>query len=406
MKEEVLHYVWQHQSFDRAGLQTVQQKPIIIRSVGTLNSNAGPDFAQARLLIGDLEWCGSVEIHIRSSDWDRHGHQNDSAYNRVVLHVVWQHDQEVFRLDGTPIPTLELKQRVDHSVLLRSQSLLDSQQPFISCALQVSRVAEITKISQIERVAAQRLERKANEILNQLEANGGNWEETSYQWLLKGFGFKTNQEAMQQLALALPLRWVKKWYENQLQLQTVFLQQAGLSKYASQNWITQPPELTQNRMSTSAWRYSRMRPANMPHVRIKQVTQLLGKWEANLSWLVQMLSVDEYLRKFSLLEGNVQPIGKGSIAVLLINTVVPLLSAYGMYYRDAQYQQHAWECLRQLPAEKNQITKKYAQLGFPQESALDSQGLIELHQHFCSKKQCLKCSIGSEVMKKHHLFVS
>jgi hypothetical protein len=358
-------------------------------------------------MIGNLEWCGSVEIHVRSSDWNRHGHQNDPAYNRVILHVVWQKDQEVFRADGTPVPTLELKSRVDHSILFRSQSLLDSQQPFIPCASQASRVAEITKIAQIERATAQRLERKANEILQQLATNQGDWDETSYQWLLRGFGFKTNQDAMQQLAQSIPLRWVRKLNNDQIQLQEVFLHQAGLARYANTTYeIIRPPEVVQRQLSSSIWRYSRMRPANFPHSRVKQVVQLLSQWQGDLTWLFQLQSVDNYQEKFSLTGADGQSIGKSSVESLIINTVVPLLTAYGMFHREDHYQQHAWDCLRQLAAERNQLIRKYAMLNFPMESALDTQGLIELHQSFCTKKQCLKCSIGSEVMKKHHLFVS
>ena len=408
MKEEVLHYLWQHQSFDRVSLQTVQSEQLLIRSAGALNSNAGPDFAQARLLISDLEWCGSVEIHIKSSDWNRHRHQYDPAYNRVVLHVVWQHDREVFRADGTIVPTLELQKRVDHPVLFRIQSLLDSQQPFIPCAQQASRIAEITKVSQIERAAAQRLERKAKEIISQLELNNGDWDETAYQWLLRGFGFKTNQGTMQQLAQSIPLRWVRKWSNDQIQLQNVFLHQAGLDQYinVALKDVSRPPELVRRQLNSSAWRYSRMRPANFPHVRIKQVVQLLSRWQANLTWLFEFQSVEIYREKFSLIDTDKLSIGKASVESLIINTVVPLITAYGIFHREERYQQHAWECLKQLPAERNQLTRKYAKLSFPMESALDTQGLIELHHSFCTKKQCLKCSIGSEVMKKHHLFVS
>lgn len=409
MKEEILHYVWQQQAFSHPQLQTTAGQSLRIRSVGILNVHAGPDFSLAHLNIDDIAWHGSVEIHIKASDWNRHGHQHDPAYNSVVLHVVWQYDQDVYREDGTLIPTLELKAITESSILFKAQSLLNSRHSFIPCAQQISRVPIITKIAQIERAAAQRLERKANEIVEQVEKNLGDWEETAYQWLLKGFGFKVNQEGMFQLAQALPLRWVKKWNQDTVRLEHALLKQADLTKYFTEDkskYLANPPELTEKQFTASVWRYSRMRPTNFPHIRIKQVAQLLGQWRGDVGWLVQILPLEEYTDKLHLRGENNKAIGKKSVETLIINTLLPLLTAYGMFHHNNQYEQHAWQCLRRLSAENNRITRSYVGLEFPNESALDTQGMLELYHSFCTPKQCLKCSIGAAVMKKHHLFVS
>ncbi|MEQ9439159.1 MAG: DUF2851 family protein [Cyclobacteriaceae bacterium] len=411
MREEILHYLWQHQAFDHTNLQTVRGEQIQIYSAGTLNTHSGPDFALARIHIDPLEWCGSVEIHIKSSDWNHHHHQGDPAYDRVVLHVVWQYDREIYRADGTVVPTLELKNRVDPSMLLKIEGLLNSCQPSIACAPQVKQVPSLIKTSQLERAAAQRLERKAQEILLLAEANQGDWEETAYQWLLKCFGFQVNGDAMLQLARALPLRWIKKYQTDNKKLLQLFLHQAGLSDKVDQAgnfFVAIPEDLKAGQLNTSAWRYSRMRPANFPDVRITQVAQLLCQWGGAVNWLFQPGALSEIMENFRITDHDLskKAIGKKSIENLMINGLAPLLTAYGLFHRDDTYKEHAWSLLEALPSEDNRVVRTFVELTFPNESALDTQGMIEQYQRFCQEKKCLTCSIGSAVMKTHHLFVS
>ncbi|MGB3588535.1 MAG: DUF2851 family protein [Tunicatimonas sp.] len=404
MKEVVLYYLWQQQAFNRESLQTINGQAVVVQSAGILNANAGPDFSVARLYIDNLEWHGSVEIHVKASDWKRHQHHRDSAYERVILHVVWEHDQDVYRSDGTMVPTLELKSRVNSSILFRIQSLLESKQPSIPCAHLVSQVPDVVKIAQIERMAIQRMKRKADEILELLKHNKGNWQETAYQCLLRSFGFKTNQAGMEQLAQALPLRWVRKWCDDSDQLTNIFLHQAALSQYlVNEKPLLIPPELENRRLNPSVWRYSRIRPTNFPHVRIKQLAILLKQWQADLSWLLQIQPIEHYIKQLCAEATN---LGAHSINTIIINTIVPLLTAYGVYHRDNSYQQHACLCLKEIKAENNKVIRKYNDLTFPNSSALDTQGILELYQNYCTKKQCLSCSIGSAVLKKQPLFVS
>ncbi len=404
MKEIVLYYLWQQQAFNRENLQTIDGQTVVVQSGGILNTNAGPDFSVARLYIDNLEWHGSVEIHVKASDWRRHRHHQDSAYERVILHVVWEHDQDVYRSDGTMVPTLELKSRVNSSILFRIQSLLENVQPSIPCANLVNQVPEIVKIAQVERVAIQRMERKANEILELLKSKKGDWQGTAYHCLLRSFGFKTNQAGMEQLTQALPLRWVRKWYGNSDQLTDIFLHQAALSQYsANEKMLVIPPELENKQLNPSVWRYSRIRPTSFPHVRIKQLAILLKQWQADLSWLLQIQPVEYYMQQFCTEATN---LGARSIDTIIINTVVPLLTAHGLFHRDDTYQQHAWLCLKEIKAEDNKVIRKYAGLNFPGSSALDTQGTLELYQNYCTKKQCLSCSIGTAVLKKQPLFVS
>ncbi|MEO0331419.1 MAG: DUF2851 family protein [Bacteroidota bacterium] len=407
MKEAVLHYLWQQQAFNREALYTTDGRSITVQSAGLLNTNAGPDFAIARLQIAELAWSGSVEIHVKASDWQRHGHQHDPAYNRVILHVVWENDRDAFRADGTIVPTLELKSRISPSVISRIRSLLRDQ-AFIPCEHLVHQVPEIIKMAQVERVAIQRLERKASEVLKTLEHQQGDWSATVYQYLLKGFGFKINQEGMQQLAQAFPLRWVRKYAHRAPDLTYTLLHQAGLSEYAAhQPSAIIPPEMSDRQINPSVWKYSRTRPTNFPHVRIQQLAYLLHQWRADITWLLQIHPVTFYRDQFNLKNtSSVTPIGGGSIDTLIINTVATLLTAYGLFHHNDSYHQYAWQCLRELKAENNTVTRKYVALGFPNESALDTQGMLELNQTYCTKKQCLSCGIGVAVLKKEPLFVS
>ncbi len=408
VKEAVLHYLWQQQTFNREALQTTSGQSITVQSVGLLNTNAGPDFAMARLQIGELDWSGSVEIHVKASDWQRHGHQHDPAYDRVILHVVWENDQDVFRADDTLVPTMELKSRVSSAVISQICSLLERDQTFIPCEHLVHHVPEIIKMAQVERVAIQRLERRANEVLKTLEYQQGDWSGTVYQWLLKGFGFKINQEGMQQLAQAFPLRWVRKYAHHTPSLTYALLHQAGLSKYAdSQPSIIIPTEVSDRQINSSVWKYSRTRPTNFPHVRIQQLAYLLHQWSADITWLLRIHPIAFYRNQFNLKNtSSVTPIGVGSIDTLIINTVATLLTAHGLFHHNDSYHQHAWQCLRELKAENNASTRKYVALGFPNESALDTQGMLELNQTYCTKKQCLSCGIGVAILKKEPLFVS
>lgn len=408
MKEAVLYYLWQQQAFNRNALQTTDGQPLAIQSVGILNTNAGPDFAMARLYIDNLEWYGSVEMHITASEWRRHRHHQDPAYERVILHVVWEYDQDVYRSDGTQVPTLELKSRVDSPALFRIRSLLDREHSSIPCAHLVHQLPEIIKIAQIERAALQRMERKASEVLKLLKHKKGDWQETAYHCLLRSFGFKTNQNGMELLAQALPLRWVRKWQSNPDQLTNILLSQAGLSRYLeSEALLPISSELKKKQLNPSVWRYSRVRPANFPHNRIKQLATCLAQWQADLNWLLTIHPLEYYVQQFQAEAiPGVTNLSTGSINTIIINTVVPLLTAHGIFHRNNAYQQHAWSCLGKIGAEDNKITRKYTKLSFPNSSAVDTQGTLELNQKYCTKKRCLSCSIGAAILKKQPMFVS
>ena len=191
-KEDFLQYIWQYQFFNKTNLLSSTGDRIEILSPGFLNSHSGPDFYTARITIQQIEWHGTVEIHYKTSDWIKHNHTSDKAYNNVVLHVVWEQDVEALRQDGTKIPTLELKNRIDNSLIAKYKNLISNENP-IPCANLISTIDPVYITSMLEKTILERIEIKAKEILAILEKNNTNWEETIYQWMGKCFGFKTSQ---------------------------------------------------------------------------------------------------------------------------------------------------------------------------------------------------------------------
>jgi hypothetical protein len=273
MKEEFLHYIWQHQYFDKTNLLTIEGEPVQVLRVGMYNTDAGPDFKEAIIKIGEVEWSGSVEIHLRGSDWRRHQHQLDFKYNQVVLHVVWEADEAVRRTDGTFIPTLELKGRVNTSLLYTYEQL--RRAPYaIPCAGFWPRVPDITKTMMLGRALTERLELKGEEVLQVYRQLGNDWEATAFQVLCKGFGFKINQEPFERLARALPMQVVRKHQHDLFQLEALLFGQAGfltepVDEYSTvlakeHAYLSRKYSLQELTMPRHHWNFLRYAPRQFP----------------------------------------------------------------------------------------------------------------------------------------------
>ncbi|HEV8513257.1 MAG TPA: DUF2851 family protein [Cyclobacteriaceae bacterium] len=423
MNESFLHYLWQFQYFDKKDLCSADGEPISILKAGQLNSNSGPDFSDAKIRINGMEWAGTVEIHVKSSDWQAHQHQTDMAYENVVLHVVWENDRPIFRKDNTPIPTLELKDRVEPSLIKEYKKLINSS-GVIACEKSFAQVDDLVKLSMLERALMQRLEDKANRVKELLNLNHGDWEETCYQLLAKNFGFKVNSDPFYQLARSLPYKIIQK-QNSQLQVEALLFGQAGMletktkdeyitSIFQEYKLLSQKYKLSESRLNTAQWRFLRLRPANFPTVRLAQFASLLCTSKNIFSQLIsatsfssvqKLLSVDQssywinHYRFGKKAKGSVPSMGESSIQNIIINTVAPLLVAYGKYKDEQLYIDKAVELLQQLPAEQNKITRTWDSLGLKIKTAFDSQSLIELYNNFCQKRQCLNCSVGVSILK-------
>jgi len=428
MREDFLHYVWQHQYFDKVDLRTAAGEEIQVLKPGHRNADAGPDFLNARLRLGEVEWNGAVEIHLRASDWLRHHHQTDPKYDQVVLHVVGSHDADVARTNGSLIPALALQTRLSPGLLARYQALVEAPATApLPCAPLLNLVPEITKTMMAERALLERVERKADAIMELHQHLGQDWEATAYHALMAAFGFQKNSEPLARLAKALPLAVLRRHRHDQRQLEALLFGQAGFlaenDETATDSYIQdlrQEHDFLRHKYSLGAaalavhdWNYLRLRPANFPPVRLGQLAGLLHARPALFDALLTAQSVaalteffqapvPEYWRTHFRpgRPGKVPGLGKTSINLLITNVVVPLRVAYARYVGQPAVVESSVALLGELPAEHNQFTDVYEALGFTHRTAADSQGLLALHKTYCTPRRCLHCAIGSRLVQQ------
>lgn len=423
MQESLIHYIWSLQYFDKTSLLTTRGEPLVLFHPGMLNTNAGPDFSNARLSVGDIKWVGNVEIHVYASGWFEHHHDLDPAYDSVILHVVWQEDKEVLRRDGTPMPTFELRGRV-HEGLIKNYRQLVTSAFSIPCRRSFPEVEILVRHSMINKALVHRLERKAEDAQQLLSSNSNSWEETAYQLLARAFGFKINTEPFLQLAKAVPLKLIQRQSHIE-QVEALFFGQAGflegrkgdsyyLKLQEEYRLLARKFSLTESMMSRSQWHFLRLRPSNFPSLRIAQLSAVTH-FRKNLfsgfldcktvSDLIELLLVStspywqehyQFSRKSA---DRVHELGRGSVEIIIINTVIPLLVAYGKRMDDQGCIDRALFFLEQLPPEANAIIRRWSDLGMPARNSFDAQGLIELFNTFCQRKGCLQCTIGTALIR-------
>lgn len=417
MKEELLYHLWRYKRFNMNGLSTTCGQPILLINAGTLNHHSGPDFSNARLRIDRLHWAGNVEIHVKSSDWFKHNHQVDKAYSNIILHVVWEDDCQFF--EKTSIPTLELKNRVSRLVLEKYSALQNIQE--VPCAEYFMQVEEVHVLSWLERLMIERLQQKTARILSRLEFYKGNWEEVYFEMLFASFGFKVNQLPFELLAQSIRKNILRK-HENQLlQLEALLFGMAGFLHQPKDNYQEQlAKEFSflkakyQLKEVECTWKFGKMRPANFPTIRIAQlafllqncqqlVPNLLGNNQSTLFSIFSNVATSSYWEnhyrwgKESVYSQKM--LGSGSYQNIRVNVHAPFLYAYGTLMQVEKYIDFALNILRECSAEKNRITEKYAQLGLKCTSAFQSQAVIQLFNEYCSRKYCLNCAIGNQILK-------
>lgn len=423
MQEAFLHYLWQTQRFLTTDLETVDGEKLRVIKKGFLNSDSGPDFLNSRLQIGEVEWVGNVEIHINSAEWYIHKHDTDKAYENVILHVVWQNDRDVFRLDGSKIPVLELKDIVSPNLIKRQHKLISSL-AVIPCESQFAAISEFTKISMLGYALTQRLQHKSTFVGELLNSNNTDWEETAYQVLAKNFGFKLNAEPMLQLARNLPLKILQKHRDSPLQIESMLFGMAGFLEepegdYAQKlkaeySFLAAKYQLKNKQLNAHEWKFLRTRPANFPTIRLAQFASLVMSQRSFFSLFTQLTDVELIKKAFEIeqplywrehynfgkpLAKPLKKMGKASVENLLINTVVPTLVYYAHYIGDQLLIERAERILESLSAEKNRITIHWANLNLKMENSFDSQAGIELFNNFCEKRRCLSCKIGTEILQ-------
>lgn len=422
--EAVLHYIWKFRLFDHQDLRSTHGELIEIEQVGQHNHHdAGPDFSNARIRINNTLWAGQVEIHKLASDWQRHQHNIDNAYDTVVLHVVYEHDQPIYRLDGTLIPTLELKGRIAPEIIERSVNLLNSPEQ-VPCASQLNGVPEFTVNMWLERLVVERLESKTTLIRQELEHNKNHWESTFYLFLARNFGTPVNAEPFEQLARSLPLAALAKHKDKLLQVEAMLFGQAG---FLEGDFEEEYPILLQREykvlrqkfqltpINTAAWKFGKMRPAAFPTIRIALFAQLIYQSTHLFSKLLETEQISDFRQFFELKVSDYwlahyrfgdttekrqqKSLGKSTFHNIAINTLVPFLFVYGKSIQDETYCERALRWLEQIEAEDNIVIKMWESIGIKAENAYQTQALLHLKKQYCDQKHCLDCAIGNKILR-------
>lgn len=421
--EEFLHFAWRTKRFDLTDLVTTGGEPVQIIDFGQYNSDAGPDFQQARIWIGDTLWAGNVEIHIRSSDWLNHFHHFDPAYDNVVLHVVWEDDMPLLRNTGERMPTLELEGRIAPSIWQIYQDLR-FQSDWLACRFHFQHAGPVVVQSWIDRMMVERLEEKTRLLEPLLEETQNDWEGLLFRQIARSLGLVVNADPMERLARISPIQLLWKYRDQPTMVEAFLFGQAGMLDrtfeehypQALQNhyrFLREKHDLTP--MEPVMWKFSRLRPAAFPTLRIAQLAALVcrsPRWFGELihqnNWQVvqdffQQAPVSWYWKDRYLFDKPAAPhggqIGNETIALVVINAISPISFLYGMRKSASQYREKALALLEKLPPESNRIIREWKTMGVKPANAAESQALLYWRNNYCELKQCLSCGVGCAILK-------
>jgi len=419
-KEEILHHIFQYKLFNALQLKTINDEPLEILKVGIRNINAGPDFLNSLIKIGDTQLAGNIEIHINASDWIKHNHQNDKAYDNVILHVVYNNDKPIVQ-NKIAIPTLVLKGIVDESLFVKYEHL-NKNKKFIPCETSINKVPELVVNSWIDRMLAERMEDKASLVNEILRNTNNSWEETFYQLLSYAFGFGLNKQVFLKLAQTLPLTIIAKHKNNLFQIEALIFGTAGL---LNDFFVDEYPKQLQNEyqflrnkyslnnfIKKQEWIFAKMHPSNFPTIRLAQFSKLVFQSSHLFSKIIacknsesiqRMFHVDtsEYWQSHYVFEKSstrkIKNLGESAIDLILINTIVPTLYFYAK--SNSKYRELSLNLLLETKAENNTITRGFDSIGLKITSAYSSQALLHLKNNYCANKKCLNCAIGNYLIK-------
>ncbi|WP_094571790.1 DUF2851 family protein [Mucilaginibacter xinganensis] len=422
--EDFLHYVWKFRLFERMELQTTGGEQLEIFSAGMHNSDSGPDFQNARIRIGETVWAGNVEVHISSSDWQKHGHTTDDSYSNVILHVVYKDDKPLVLANGRRVPTLELQNRIPDELHSKYHNLVFGNQVIIPCEANIGGVDVLTMHNWLTRVLVERLEKRSAAVIDALNINRGDWEETFYQFLAANFGFKTNALPFELLAKSLPQITLAKNRNSSLQIEALIYGQAGFldgdfkDEYPSK--LKSEYEFLQKKyklvpIEKHLWKFMRLRPQNFPTIRLAQFAALVVQANHLFSKVLEVKDVKALRDLFSEIKVNPywethykfdtesapssKNMGASSIDILLLNTLALFLFSYGKHNQSQHYINRSLKLLEHLPNENNNIITDFANLGVKITTAFESQALLELKNNYCNYKKCLQCGVGNRILK-------
>ena len=430
--EQLLHYTWKLKLFPLKELYTSDGMLVEVIDPGKHNNDAGPDFVNAKIRINGTVWAGNVEIHDKSSDWYLHGHDKNSDYDNVILHVAKVLDTEVMKSNGQYVPQLQLD--VPQHVQEHYDELRRTEE-YPACYKVIPHLPSLTVHSWMAALQTERLERKTADIRKRVERCNGSWEDAYFATLARNYGFGINGDVFELWAQNVPLSAVAHHRDDLFQIEAIFFGQAGLLELDAVPECYQKQALNDGYFARlrneyqylahkfsmkpidfRLWRFLRLRPQNFPHIRLAQLANLYYLQKAGLSQLVECDTLDELRQVFSSQvtpywethytfgsesTKNQKHLSLGSINLLMINTAIPMLFAYGRHQSKEVLCDRAFEFLEQLKAENNHIIRMWQQVGLPVKTAGDSQALIQLKKEYCDKKDCLRCRFGYEYLKRN-----
>lgn len=429
--EALLQYAWKHKMFPLKPLVTTDGQAVEVIDTGLQNTDAGPDFFNAKVKIGGTEWAGNVEIHERSSYWRTHGHDKDGAYDNVVLHVAETIDTDVTTSDGRRVAQMRLD--IPQKVKDNYEALL-TEDRYPPCYAVIPTLDRLTVHSWMSRLLAERMERKTEDIRRRVELCGGSWEDALFVTMARNYGFGVNGDAFERWAVNVNLKAAAHHRDDISQTEALFMGQAGLldpesvpERYrdtaANEGYFDRmrreyeylAHKFGLKQMDWKAWKFLRMRPQNFPHIRLSQLAVLYCSRRSDLSRLVECATADDMR---DMLRTNVTPywethytfgstscktrknLSAASLDLIIINTAAPMLFAYGRHRGDEALCERALDIMTQLKAENNHIVRLWRECGLKADSAADSQALIQLKREYCDRKDCLRCRVGYEYLKK------
>jgi Protein of unknown function (DUF2851) len=423
MKEDFLHYVWKYKKFEFTNLKTTSGNTIVINNSGQHNRLSGPDFFNAQITIDDQKWAGNVEIHIKASDWYVHHHEKDLAYENVILHVVWEHNTEIYRKDNSLIPVLELKNYVNKTTLDNYNNLMLPKN-WIFCENQIKNTDSFVLKNWQERLFFERLERKSKPIFELLQQTKNDWEAVLFSLLAKNFGLNINGEAFFQTAQSIPFSIIRKESFEVQNLEALLFGHANLLVSAREDnyfkdlkiryyYLIQKYKLEAK--STIQIQFFKLRPDNFPTIRLSQLANLYHKEQQLFSKIIEANSIEKIATIFKISTSNYwqnhyqfdkespvknKKLSKSFVNLLLINTIIPLQFAYAKS-QDKDITENLIDLLHEIAPEENEIIKKFNACGIKAKNAFETQSLLQLKNEYCNKKECLSCAIGLELIKSN-----
>lgn len=420
MKEDFLHFLWKNKLFEPQQPVTSEGESIEITNPGRHNIHAGPDFFDARIRIGTTYWAGNVEIHLRASDWNRHGHHTDPLYNNTILHVVAENDAIIMNSAGSIIPTLEIGWPL--WIEYKYKALMQ-QHDWVNCASQLNKIDPFRIRFFLNGLAIERLQQKIGTIETLLDFSKGNWSETFYLSLARSYGFRQNSDPFEMMARSLPLSVLQKHKDQLFQLEALLFGQAGL--FGNSLFLDDYPLALKKEyeflsvkyglrpIAGHLWKFMRMHPLNFPTIRLAQFAGVLHSCNTLFSTVIKFEVVDDYRTVFRAETSaywdnhytffkqsghQKKGMGEDSFRLILVNVLVPFLFLYGERNNKPELKEHALKMMEELPSENNTILRHWSAAGIQAFNALESQALIHLHHEYCEPRRCLECTIGQRLI--------